>query len=1755
LRQQTTDGITFNISLYSCIDKTTSEKLSTIYRKQDHYSGPLQQQTIDQGSCSTPIDPSTSFICEQQPFAEGQNAVLASCDATNAAQKWRIDNIGKSGLGRNLLEAKDVAVDGGGTILDGEGPTWISAEGGKLKVEPELCHPGGLYINGRFKFEIRGSNKNNQLQMIALTPTDWLTASASYTNQTYSRDSPWVITAIFDNGKVLNGTMERSYCSRIHWGPPAQQARNVKYPWAAPCNDSDPMQIGWQLKAYPKTTTSPEYSVVYYNQYEPYRNDPRRKRLAWVGCLDRATPAINNIPITVLYTCTRLDSQKWIKYPVGTSGQFALVSYDDPNLCLDIYGEYGPAIQVYRCKGLNTTLDKPTIPSKAPTPRPTYFGCDSDYGSKPGGACCCSQPGKSANPCPDPVHGKCDRYRAGAYMGRCVASSDHKPATYVGCYSEAKLSASYFKQVNGYYIQPSKISSNFDQAASLAQKKGGKYFAVARVWTNGGFGYIFNGTLPGQPDSVDPGCDNKCSSSTKRCGCGNDGTTSGCPGTDEKDATTRRWAVYRNPDPSNAASPLDASPTWSPITTPAAVGAASVSRRLSNEGSVDWSSLEEEESQALQNYPTPRCRISTLHTNSVRIHASGQHYEAYYFNKSEPKGYNRTLNAYCGHDDYLFGCSADHGSKSGDPVCCDQKGTVQPDLKGVCPLSTLPKCIEFRNYSSGVRWGYCGHADGGKPPAHGSHAPIAFSSDSFNRDQCLAKCKGMQCTCFDFNNRTDMYDTCTQDSFLVDLTDLQCGGLVPSQDDATSPEACAGECCAQGIEQCEAWQWTADRSKGQGRQCWLGKMEHADSCQPRPGVWVGGGRPSPNQLFTLTGNGDSQVLQSPLLVNVSEGGVWAKEQICVHANHTPPIMQRLPPKTTLELLNCDGTWNQNFIFNNGTTGNDGPMTISFGGDPSSCVDGVANSPQGVEASGLGIHMWTCYTDPSIGSSKEAAMHHQQWQYNTSSKQLMLTAAEDMACTLEYGVDYYGGDYNFTAVYSAEDCCAQCADDPQCVAFSYDTRANTTLSSDPLKHMCALKETVTCPQCKKQPNQLRTSGVPPPNSSAVPKCLAVSRVTDPINSRRYHYGIYREPCVDITSPYTPTPSPQREIERRQQWGFIPYQASGLGNEPVSLLRSVWLNYCLSANIQTNDWTRTGQADEDEPQALVSVAHQPDTCLACVSSSGDVGQTCKVGDIPKITRCNGALDSSRLTWAYQQNLSATADGVHANKHVQHNSAVNALAKSSFVSLMRLNSLMRHKSFKSKVAAGAPGECIPGFTLYNFDLPLATNPVRNVSEAICRSLCDFHPGCKAYVFEKQGCSKSSRNPKGTATPDCYLKSSAGPNIVSQECSCMGTMGTPPPMCATTQLPSAGSGRDLLPLGETCSNLPRSSCCLKYDNSVDWPLPSPTGKPSTWSGQPCVPAKTGTFKWSKDNVNAVCAPQSWVIKNAPTREGSCAGSSASFNFPCRSLVDKHSGLCLTAAKNPNALSMQQCDPSSEMQRWVHDPVSTQIVLQLVADPSQSYSHSSESAHVLRGLGDFSGSDRVQHPLSDEIFNSTLFEAARAAAAKTDKLRDAADMQCVQVYIGPPVYPDSPTPAPGFPTPAPGFPTPAPGFPTPGQFPSPSSPVQWPTPMPPPTPASSGKKKSSAGAVAGGAIGALAFSAVSFVAFTRYRGQSIPGWSNYNLGTSFMPANGGGDTMASSLMFNVQPPPTSPAASLPTMEGSEQPQYNHRPMSGHESL
>ena len=57
----------------------------------------------------------------------------------------------------------------------------------------------------------------------------------------------------------------------------------------------------------------------------------------------------------------------------------------------------------------------------------------------------------------------------------------------------------------------------------------------------------------------------------------------------------------------------------------------------------------------------------------------------------------------CGNNkEFNIKCSANFGSKIGDPLCCEQEGVVQ-NTKFICP-SELPTCI---GYKCGETWGKC----------------------------------------------------------------------------------------------------------------------------------------------------------------------------------------------------------------------------------------------------------------------------------------------------------------------------------------------------------------------------------------------------------------------------------------------------------------------------------------------------------------------------------------------------------------------------------------------------------------------------------------------------------------------------------------------------------------------------------------------------------------------------------------------------------------------------------------------------------------------------------------------------------------------------------------------------------------------------------------------------------------------------------------------------------------------------------------
>jgi hypothetical protein len=129
-------------------------------------------------------------------------------------------------------------------------------------------------------------------------------------------------------------------------------------------------------------------------------------------------------------------------------------------------------------------------------------------------------------------------------------------------------------------------------------------------------------------------------------------------------------------------------------------------------------------------------------------------------------------------------------------------------------------------------------------PAQG-HAPEIWSSDGLTVQECQQECtkRHPTCTCFDFDNSTAPFDTCGLADFTTNLTGVECMGLTDPDDKAITPEACATACCAK--EGCEVWQLKADQG------CWLGILDQGgQSCVKQSG-WMGGARPSPNQMFSL----------------------------------------------------------------------------------------------------------------------------------------------------------------------------------------------------------------------------------------------------------------------------------------------------------------------------------------------------------------------------------------------------------------------------------------------------------------------------------------------------------------------------------------------------------------------------------------------------------------------------------------------------------------------------------------------------------------------------------------------------------------------------------------------------------------------------------------------------------------------------------------------------------------------------------------
>jgi hypothetical protein len=243
-----------------------------------------------------------------------------------------------------------------------------------------------------------------------------------------------------------------------------------------------------------------------------------------------------------------------------------------------------------------------------------------------------------------------------------------------------------------------------------------------------------------------------------------------------------------------------------------------------------------------------------------------------------------------------------------------------------------------------------------------------------------------------------------------------------------------------------------------------------------------------------------------------------------------------------------------------------------------------------------------------------------------------------------------------------------------------------------------------------------------------------------------------------------------------------------------IRHHFRKQCLTVKYEESAWQRTGAAVTDMASALLTVQHQPDTCLSCVSSIGKVGTKCSVGDVPKITRCAGGLDASRLAWEYSQ--PAPPDGKSLS--------IEASGKTIFSEHPPPASVAASLNASVASAVQGGGTCVHGISTPFYDLPnLGPNmqPFRGGDEVGCRKLCEqYMPACKSYVFYDRGCHPSPAYSDSL----CWLKSGTdGQN--SLDCSCMGIMAPDPPMCPTTSIPTAGEGRDSLPAGQTCSEQSR--------------------------------------------------------------------------------------------------------------------------------------------------------------------------------------------------------------------------------------------------------------------------------------------------------------------------------------------------------------
>jgi hypothetical protein len=293
-----TSGSLFTVELYACTQGMHSKNGWTVYRKQEKYLVPFEGTQGDAGSCTTILQGVTSFKCNQPAYADGLVPGLGDCSFYNGPRAhWKLSDIDSTHLGTSTPFTADDPIATKATNSTLASTTLRFPTTSTLHTEnPPACHLAGVWQStAAMKYEIRYESGNG-LSMLALSPTGWLTARATYTvDNGEGGDGLLRLLAVYDNGKTQTGLVSAS-CESIHWGAEVIAA-GAKYAWASPCNDSDATQVGWSLEALPSITHA--HVLVKYAS------------TSFTGCLDRSQGWLT------VSRCTGLAEQRFLKVPAG----------------------------------------------------------------------------------------------------------------------------------------------------------------------------------------------------------------------------------------------------------------------------------------------------------------------------------------------------------------------------------------------------------------------------------------------------------------------------------------------------------------------------------------------------------------------------------------------------------------------------------------------------------------------------------------------------------------------------------------------------------------------------------------------------------------------------------------------------------------------------------------------------------------------------------------------------------------------------------------------------------------------------------------------------------------------------------------------------------------------------------------------------------------------------------------------------------------------------------------------------------------------------------------------------------------------------------------------------------------------------------------------------------------------------------------------------------------------------------------------